>query len=126
MSADQSGLATRLATETTRCLDLLERLGSRLQQTIAEDINENGTPTRDWCRAYGQYRGTVKDLLSEQREAIRLRHLIKTGDEPLDELSYQRELLELGKESIATMTKDELAEVLKQRRLTVVPVEEDE
>ena len=120
------GLATRLATETTRCLDLLERLGTRLQATIVEDVNENGTPTRDWCRAYGQYRGTVKDLLAEQREAIRLRHLIKTGEEPLDEVSYQRELVELGKEAIAAMTREDLADSLKARKLTVVAVVEDD
>lgn len=126
----EQGLAQRLAAETTRLLGIVEKLGTRLAETMATDVNENNTPSRDWCRAYGQYRGTVKDLLGEQREGILLRAKLKLdAQEPLTDEQYNAELLDLGREALGSLTREEIEHELAARKLTpaiAVQTEDDE
>ena len=131
-------IATRLAVEVSRQLEINAKLGGALLKDLDKVIAEGrpiitaegecvGTshvPDRDWARCNGHYRGTNKDLLTEQREGIKLRHqLAATGKELTDE-QYAVELLELGKDTLRTLTTEEVTSVLAERGLVVAPVKE--
>lgn len=109
--------------QTERYLDIHEALGSRLLETLPQDRAEGGSPSRDWCRAYGRFQTGIKDLLTEQREGILLRAKLKQGTQLTDE-QYNAELLDLGREAVRTLTTDELASALQERGLRAVPVDD--
>jgi hypothetical protein len=131
-------IATRLAAEVSRQLDINARLGEGLLREL-DHVTGNGRPVldaegevvatsyvpdRDWARCYGHYRGTNKDLLTEQREGIKLRHALQQTGKELTDAEYASEMLELGKETLRTLTTEEVTSALAERGLRVEPVEE--
>lgn len=38
------------------------------QRAVPPDLNDSGTPTRDWCRAFARYQHGFDTLITEQRE----------------------------------------------------------
>jgi hypothetical protein len=83
------------------------------------DINEAGTPTRDWCRAYAQYRGGYEMLLAEERERAKLLVMAqRSGQQPLSDEEYQREMRLMGLEAVRELDVGQLAEEIQRRGLT--------
>lgn len=134
-------IATRLAHEVSRQLDINAKLGESLLKelttTVAEGrdivqfgpegpyvVGKSHVPDRDWARCYGHYRGTNKDLLTEQREGIKLRHQLNATGKELTDEQYAVELLELGKETLRTLTTEEVTAALAERGLVVQPLKE--
>lgn len=139
--SDETSIALRLAREVSRQLDINAKLGEALLKELGEVV-EHGrdivmfgpegphvvgkthVPDRDWARCYGHYRGTNKDLLTEQREGIKLRHQLQQTGKALTEEQYAAEMLDLGKEALRTLTREEVQQVLAERGITVAEVEE--
>jgi hypothetical protein len=123
-----NSIARRLAAQTAQYLTIHEKLGVRLLDTLESDKNEAGSPSRDWCRGYQRYQNGIKDLLSEQREALRLRHELKLEGKQLTDEEYRSELLDLGKETLRSLTRDELSKLLADAgvQLEVVDVEAED
>lgn len=122
-------ITTRLSAEKVRYMGVLERLGAKLSESLDTDrIEGQSTPSRDWCRAFGHYRGGLDQLSTEQREVARLQLLREKmgGAGALSDDDYQLGLAELATEAIAGMEPDLLAKALAERGLTVVPVKEGE
>lgn len=108
----------------------MTRLRERLGKTMDSDINENGTPSRDFCRALQRYQATFTTLLTEERERIKLRLLMnKAGEGMLTDEEYEQELRHLAAESLGTLPVDELHRELERRGVLVSgkidPDEED-
>lgn len=135
---DHKQLASRLAAEVSRKLDINAKLGEGLMRDLTEVVDKgriqynfegeatgtSHTPDRDWARCYGHYRGAIATLLQEQREGIKLRAQLKPTSEQLTDEQYRAELLDLGRETLLTLTADELTATLKERGLAVVVVKE--
>lgn len=135
---DHKQLANRLAVEVSRKLDIQAKLGatllSELERVSSEgrtQYNFEGQPTgttkvpdRDWARCYGHYRGAIGTLLQEQREGIKLRAQLKAAEQQLTDDEYKAELMDLGRETLLTLTTDEIAATLKERGLAVVEIKE--
>ncbi len=140
MGADRvsESIATRLAAEVSRQLTINAKLGEALLTDLekvvkegrpiitaeGEHVGTSNVPDRDWARCYGHYRGTNKDLLSEQREGIKLRHMLKATGQELTEEEYEQEMLDLGKEALRTLTTEEVTAELAERGLVIAPVVE--
>lgn len=120
-----SSIARRLAAQTAQYLTIHELLGQRLLEALPTDQNENGSPARDWCRGYQRYQTGIKDLLSEQREALRLRYELKLEGKQLTDEEYRAELLDLGKETLRSLTRDELSKLLADAGVDVEAVDAD-
>jgi hypothetical protein len=113
--------------EATKHCDLLTKLRERLLTTIDSDITENGTPSRDWCRAYGRYQTGIKDYLAEERERAKLSLLAnKGGQEQLTDEQYREGLRQFALESIGEASDTTLKAELERRGLKVVAVDEGE
>jgi hypothetical protein len=133
-------IATRLASEVERQLDIQSKLGEALLRELhvtlekgnpvldasGEVVDTRHVPDREWARCYGHYRGANQALLAEQREGIKLRHMLNQRDTGLTPEQEAEELLLLGKETLATLTRDELAAELTKRGLRVEPVTDSE
>lgn len=138
MGASTESIATRLAAEVSRQLDINAKLGAALLKDLegviadgrpiitaeGEHVGTSHVPDRDWARCYGHYRGTNKDLLTEQREGIKLRHQLQQTGKELSEEDYAAEMLDLGKEALRTLTTEEVSQVLAERGLKVEEVKE--
>jgi hypothetical protein len=124
--ADTIGL--RLNAETEKLMTLLETLGTKLRDNIAKDVNEAGTPSRDWCRSLGHYRGGVQSLLAEQRERSKLQLMAQqqSGGRVLTDDEYTAEMRQLSLESVKQLSDDELEAEIRQRGLKVVEVTESD
>ena len=117
----------RLRAESERYMDLLERLGAKLSRTLEADVNEHGTPSRDWARSYGNYSQGLRGLLEEQRERIKLRLMAgKMGQAPLTDEEYEAGLRELALERVKELSTADLAGELAARGLTMPSVPDDE
>lgn len=135
-----NSIATRLAAEVERQLAINAKLGEGLMRDLertqaqgrpvfnadGDVVDTSYTPDRDWARCYGHYRGVNKDLLTEQREGIKLRHLLQQNGVDISPEQEREELLLLGKETLATLTFDEVQAELSKRGLKVEPVGDDE
>lgn len=133
----EQGIAQRLASEVMRQLDIQAELGSTLLvelQKVAKEgrvmvdnqgevVGTTNVPSRDWARCYQHYTKANKDLLQEQREGIMLRAKLKMDSEALTDEQYKQELLELGREALTTLTREDLERALSERGLTVTEVE---
>lgn len=136
----REALAVRLAREVERQLDINAKLGEALVKDLdgvvkdgrpiitaeGECVGTSYVPDRDWARCYGHYRGTNKDLLTEQREGIKLRHQLATTGQELTDEQYAAEMLDLGKEALRTLTREDVTAVLAERGLSVAEVKERE
>lgn len=110
----------RLKAESERYMALLERLGAKLTATLPSDVNEFGTPSRDWARSFGHYSGGVRGMLAEQRERVKLKLLAgKAGQAPLTDEEYESELRQLAIEAVRELPERELQEELVRRGVTL-------
>lgn len=124
MAAD---LETRLRVQSERYLGILERLGERLMQTMSVDVNEAGTPTRDFNRSLANYSKGMLGLLQEQRERTKLKLLAgKTGQVPLTDEEYAAEMAQLGLQAVRELPEKELRAELERRGVRVLDSEESE
>lgn len=138
-----------LRTETQRNLSLLTKLREKLEASLEErpdidpgtgiqrvngdgkpmwieaDLNERGTPSRDWCRGYARYHGGYTAILVEERERYKLRLVAhRLGLEELSDDEFERGLEELATEALNNMTPEQLEAVLARRRQAVLALEE--
>lgn len=94
----------------------MSKLRERLDATIATDVTENGTPTRDWCRAASRYQHSYQMLMLEERERLKLRVLMTAKGTPvLDDAEYQQALSQLAIEALGTLPQDQLIAELERR-----------
>lgn len=116
MAGDFEG---RLRAESERYMTLLESLGAKLTRSLPADVNDAGTPSRDWARSFGHYSGGVRGLLAEQRERTRLKLLAgKAGMPQLSDEEYEAELKQLALEAVRELPERELAAELARRGVT--------
>jgi hypothetical protein len=118
-----SDFVPRLMAESERYLALLEKLGKKLVDTMDADINEFGTPSRDWNRSATNYGQGLRGLLAEQRERQKL--LAGNKDE-LTEEEYQQGLAELQLEQLQQAPEDIVSAELARRGLKVEHIEDRE
>jgi hypothetical protein len=112
-SADVTGWLMR---ETPEHMELMSKLREKLGKTMDTDVTEKGTPSRDWCRALGRYQNTYQMLVTEDRERLKLRLLMKrAGEEMLSDEEYESELKELAVEALGTLPADKLQAELAKR-----------
>jgi len=89
---------------------------------IEPDVNDHGTPSRDWCRGYARYQTGLATLLQEQREQTKMSLLAKrAGLGELSDEDYERELIELGRDAVRELSSGDLVAEL-QRRGVALPV----
>lgn len=114
--ATSADVAKWLRDETTEHLSLMTKLRNRLAATMDTDVNENGTPSRDFCRALQRYQHVFALLLTEERERIKLRLMMgKAGEEMLSDEEYEQEMKSLAAESLGTLPLDVLHRELERR-----------
>lgn len=113
-------LLTKLRETITSALTLRTNYDADGKPTVTEpDLNERGTPARDWCRAYKEYRGGFESLLSEERERAKLLLLAqRSGQSPLTDEEYEAEMRSLGVEAVRELDDGALAAELQRRGLT--------
>jgi len=120
-----SDLETRLRAQSERYLGILERLGQRLMETMSVDVNEAGTPTRDYNRSLANYSKGMLGLLAEQRERTKLKLLAgKAGQVPLTDEEYEAEMAQLGLQAVRELPAEQLRAELERRGVRVLEVEE--
>lgn len=141
-----AALATRsvnewLRTETHANLSLLTKLREKLEASLEDrpdidpgtglqrvndadqpmwipaDLNERGTPTRDWCRGYARYHSGFTSILTEERERYKMRLLAhRAGFEELTDDEFERGLQDLANEALHQMSPEQLEAELTRRR----------
>lgn len=151
---DAASVREWLSRETPAHLGLMTKLREKLEQTmevrpvldvfgrpefdasgkpmmLPADVNEAGTPSRDWCRGLQRYQTGYTTVLVEERERWKLRlQAQQAGLSPeLGELTddqFDAELKELALEAIRQLPEGELQAELKRRQKTeVVDLTED-
>lgn len=117
-----------LRAETPKHCKLLTDLRERLEASLDLDVNEHGTPSRDWARNYGTYQKGYQALLVEERERAKLRLLAnRSGQSPLTDDEYEQEMKLLGLEAMKELPTADLASELIARGLPVpVAVDSDD
>lgn len=111
--------------QSERYLGILERLGQRLLETLTVDVNEAGSPTRDWNRSMANYSKGMQGLLAEQRERTKLKLLAgKAGQVPLTDEEYEAEMAQLGLQAVRELPAEQLRAELERRGVRVLEVEE--
>lgn len=125
--------ASWLRRETPKHLDLLTKLRETLEQTlttrvvrdadggdlvIPADLNENGTPTRAWCRVLARYQAGWNAVMGRELEFRKLQILASRipGQQPLTDEEYEREMAEIGREALGQLDDGEIAAELIRRR----------
>lgn len=134
--AKRTDVSAWLRSETPKHVELLTKLretitaslSTRIEQdadgaphVIPADVNENGTPTRDWCRAYAQYRSGYETLLQEERERAKLSLMAQRsgGQEPLTDEEYEREMRQLGLDAVRQLDTGDLASEFLRRGMSL-------
>lgn len=124
-----------LRSETPHHLGLLSRLRETLESTLEKridengdllpaDVNEAGTPTRDWFRGMQRYQTSYIALMVEQRERYKLRLLAeKAGANTLSDEEYDNEMRELAREAIRELPTADLASEFLRRGMPI-PVDD--
>jgi hypothetical protein len=138
-----------LRKETQQNLSLLTKLREKLEASLEErpdidpgsgrqrvngdgkpmwieaDLNERGTPSRDWCRGYARYHGGYTAILVEERERYKMRLLAhRAGFEELTDDEFNAGLAELANEALNNMAPELLEAVLARRRQAVAALAE--
>ncbi len=133
-------IATRLASEVQRQLELQAKLGEALLREL-QDVAQNGrmqydfegrergmthVPDRDWARCYGHYKTANKELLAEERERTKLKLLVQGKDNAhaLTDDEYQAEMRTLAMESVRQLSDSELEAEIRARGLNIEPPKE--
>jgi len=127
--------ASWLRRETPKHLELLTKLRQRLErslepqveqdadgrpQVIAADVNDAGTPTRDWCRAFQRYQNGWSELMQRELEFRKLAILAsKKGNAPLSDEEYEAEMRELAREALQELSTADLATEFLRRGMTI-------
>lgn len=115
--ASPADIAAWLRRETPHHLELLTQLRGQLAATMHKDVNEFGTPSRDWCRAMQRYGSAYQLFLIEERERFKLRLLMaRTGDSLISEEEYEQEIKVLAVESLGVLPEDMLHREIERRR----------
>lgn len=134
-----------LARETPENLDLLTRLRERLDQTLDErpdfeldgsprinaagrqmmlpaDVNDYGTPSRDWCRAYQRYQAGYQVVLEGEMKTAQL-----TPDaQRISAEEFDSELRKLALEALRQLPDGEIqAELARRHKTAVIDMTED-
>lgn len=90
------------------------------QRWVEPDLNEHGTPSRDWCRGFARYQTGVATLMQEQREQAKIQLLAKrAGLGELSDADYEREMVELGREAVKELSSADLVAELTRRGLSL-------
>ena len=102
--------------ELRRFLNIAARLGRRLRYGL-QDIGERDLPGEDWRWAFDAY--------TKSMQVIGRLHLVaaKTKAPELSDEQYAAELVAIGLDHVRTMAVPELERVLRERGLSVVPLE---
>ncbi len=113
-------LLTKLRETITAALTVRTELDADGKPMVTQpDLNEQGTPARDWCRAYKEYRSGFEALLSEERERAKLLVMAqRAGQTPLTDEEYEREMRQLGMDAVREMDDSEIAAEIARRGLT--------
>ena len=136
---NQKSVNEWLRSEAPHHMELLSRLREKLERSLESqveedadgrqlvvpaDVNESGTPSRDWCRAFQRYSGAYSTLLVEERERAKLALMakMKGGEAPMTDEEYEAEMRNLAREALAELTTDELHREFLRRGMTI-PVE---
>lgn len=134
-----------LRKELSRNTALLTKLRDKLEKSLERqpdepdadgrprwtqpDLNENGTPSRDWCRAFARYQTGLATLMQEQREQTKIQLLAKrAGLGELSDEDYAREMVELGREAVRELSERDLVAELARRGLVLpepLPADDD-
>lgn len=116
-----------LRLETPKHTRLLTKIREKLEETLENrededghvtlaDVNDSGTPSRDWCRLYQRYQNGYVTLLAEQREQLKLQLMARRGgQEPLSDEEYERGMRELALDALRELPADELAKEFLRR-----------
>lgn len=93
---------------------------------VPADVNAHGTPSRDWCRAFQRYAGSLGVILVEDREKAKVAMLAKkAGLATLSDDDYAREMHELGREAVRELSEGELIAEIRRRGLALEPAKSD-
>jgi|SRR5262245_864551 len=130
--------ASWLRRETPKHLDLLTKLREKLEVSLTTrneddadgntlvvpaDLNDAGTPTRDWCRAFNRYQYGWSELMQRELEFRKLALLAsKQGSAPLTDDEYEREMRELGREAVQQLDTGDLVDEFMRRGLAIPAV----
>lgn len=121
-----SDVSAWLRRETPEHMKLVSRLREKLSSTLESDVNEFGTPSRDWARAFSRYQVTYQMLEQAERERWKLRLALKRAGEPiLDDDEYNGALQELAVEALGTLPADALLKEIERRGLLQAASEDD-
>lgn len=116
-----------LRRETPKHTALLTKLREKLESTLEDrwdadglviraDVNEQGTPSRDWCRAYQRYQNGFVTLLAEQREQLKLQLMARQrGQEPMSDDEFANGMRELAIDALKELSTDDLAKEFLRR-----------
>lgn len=122
-------ISPRLEVEAAKLMTTLEMLGDRLRSTMTVDVNEAGTPTRDWCRSLGHYRGGMQNLLAERREMRKLALMERLQETKqahvFTEEAFAAEMKELRDYVARDLSDTELELEIKRRGIKVEVVDDD-
>lgn len=121
--------------ETPKHLELLTKLREQITlalsprveldaddkpMVVPADLNDCGTPTRDWCRAYQRYQHGYETLLQEERERAKLALMAsRTGQSPLTDEEYETEMRQLGLEAVRELETGDLASEFLRRGMAL-------
>lgn len=128
-----------LRKETPRHTALLAKLRERLERTLDRwtdedgitqlpDVNEHGTPSRDWCRAYQRYAAGYATLLSEERERAKLQLMarLRGNGQVLTDEEFESGMRELAMQAVKELPTADLAQELMRRGLTLPSTQPDD
>lgn len=108
-------------------MTLLEDLGRRLRVSIDSDVNEHGTPSRDFARSFGHYSQGVRGMLAEQRERVKLQIMAgKTGQAPITDDELEAGIRQLQLEAVRELPEQELRTELERRGVVVANQPEED
>lgn len=75
---------------------------------LQADLNERGTPSRDWCRAFGRYQVGFLGVIGAEQERAKLQLLARrAGMDALTDEEYAKELVDLGRDAVKEISDDE-------------------
>ncbi len=109
--------------QTAMLLRLRERLDRDLDKLDREKIE--GVPGKEWRRAAKLYIDGYRTLAQLELETARLRLLAQRQNEqrPLSDDEYEREIGQLGREAVKTLTDEEFQLEAERRRSLPAPKE---
>lgn len=116
-----------LRQELPKHTNVLTRMGEMLDAQLTVDLNEHGTPSRDWCRLFARYQAALMALIGEEREKTKMQIMARrAGQQPLTDEEYADGMRELAMDALKELPTDELAkEFLRRGHSLPVGVDDD-